>query len=357
MWLRKTPRFVAWRSVDIFKPIRRQNFTSPRRCLQSTWNGKDHAARRLRNVLEHPPRSPAPGSSKAQNPPFLLAQTFPSASPFVPGPGYSSGSAPPTPVTGGTSRIQLRCQLSRWIRAAVVSQRAAAARHELHVRGRLCRIARPSTRGIRRCQSGTGPARRDQPECQPALLQRQSESSAAWRSCTAAARSSTTRFRHDSFGALLPTGSRLRRRTPAGKAIDLAIRHRWLHDVPQLVRPRATTGDRQTTTSPTCSRRPEYTLPLARNHCLATGSSPVCSSRDPVTRSPCLQSQNPLSTMSAAFPGQLYRPDRIGSGSARESPPSIDGSTPRHSWPPRSAPATFGNSRAQHSARTWSVHD
>ena len=43
-------------------------------------------------------------SSKAQNPPFLLAQSLTNPSPFVPVVSLSSGSAPPTPVTGGNSR-------------------------------------------------------------------------------------------------------------------------------------------------------------------------------------------------------------------------------------------------------------
>jgi hypothetical protein len=43
-------------------------------------------------------------SSKGQNPPFLLAQALANPSPFVPSLSYSSGINPPTPATGGDSR-------------------------------------------------------------------------------------------------------------------------------------------------------------------------------------------------------------------------------------------------------------
>ena len=44
------------------------------------------------------------GSSKAQNPPFLLSQALQSPLPFVPVLSYSSASVQPTPQTGGNSR-------------------------------------------------------------------------------------------------------------------------------------------------------------------------------------------------------------------------------------------------------------
>ena len=196
-------------------------------------------------------------SSKGQNPPFLLAQALTNPLAVRAELELLECERPPTPETGGNSRSSFDPNFRDGYAQQWSAERAAAARHELHGRGRLRRVPGSSARGARRRQPGARAARRDQPERQPAVLRRQP--GPGQRGAVA-----------EQGDARLPRAADALREALFGRRLDLSCRTRSARRSTSRRSPTgprrspipttsATTADRPTTTSRTSSRRPGST--------------------------------------------------------------------------------------------------
>ena len=280
-------------------------------------------------------------SSKAQNPPFLLAQAVTSPVPFLPGVDYSAGSAPPTPVTGGNSRSSFDPDFrdgyaQQW---SVNGQRQLGTNYMVEV-GYVGSRARqlvvivdvnqaPAQLGVTNSNINR-PFFRVNPNL-GSVAQSQSKGTLDYHALQA-------RFVRRFSGGLSATSS-----YTFGKAIDLGSDTDGATTFPNAYDLGYNRGPANYDVTHVFTSTWVYTLPFARNRVFGEWQISgllLARSGYPFT---VFQSRNPLSTMSAMVPGQLYRPDRIGRGSVEA--PTVDRWFDTSAFVVPSEPtATFGNS-------------
>lgn len=280
-------------------------------------------------------------SSKGQNSPFVLAQSLNNPFTFVPVLNFSSGSAPPTPVTGGNSRSSFDPNFrdgyaQQW---SLNVQRQLGAQHMFELgyvgaRGRQLVILvdvnqAPAQLGVtnpnvNRPFFGVNPAL-------GSVLQSQSKGTLDYHALQA-------RFVRRLSAGLSVTAS-----YTFGKAIDLASETDGLTAFPNAYDLASNRGPANYDVSHVFTSTWTYLLPFARNHLFGDWQISgllLARSGYPFT---VFTSQNPLSTLTSAPPPMLYRPDRIGSGHVDS--PTVDRWFDTSAFvPPGEPTATFGNS-------------
>ena len=280
------------------------------------------------------------GSSKAQNPPFLLAQTLASASPFVPGPSYSSGGVPPTPVTGGSSRSSFDPNF----RDGYAQQWSLNVQQQLGTnymfeggyvgsRGRQLVVFVDVNQAPARLGVTNPNVNRPSFSANPSLAsvaQAQSKGELDYHGLQ------TRLVRRFSGGFGFTTSYTF------GKAIDLASDTEGLATFPNSYDLGYNRGPANYDVTHVVTATWVYTLPFARGRKIGdwqlTGLM-LARSGYPLT---VFQTQNPLSTLTNSVPGQLYRPDRIGSGTIDN--PTVDRWFDTTAFTAPTEPtATFGN--------------
>ena len=259
-------------------------------------------------------------SSKGQNPPFLFAQALTNPSPFVPTLSLSSAVASPTPQTGGNTRSSFdpnfRDGYAQQWSLNVQQQLGSDTMVELGYIGARARqlvvlvdvnqapaqlgVTNPNVnRPFFSVNPTLGTVAQSQSKgtleyhaFQTRLVRRFSNGFSATSSYTfgkAIDLSSDT----DGFSAFPNSYDLGYNRAPANYDVTHVFTATWL-----------------------------YTLPFARDHWLGgwqIAGLVLARSGYPFT---VFQSQNPSSTLTASVPGQLYRPDRSGSG--RVENPTVD---------------------------------
>ena len=280
------------------------------------------------------------GSSKAQNPPFVFAQTAASPSPFIPGPSYSSGNVPPTPVTGGSSRSSF----DRDFRDGYAQQWSLNVQQQLGTnymfevgyvgsRGRQLVVFVDVNQAPARLGVTNTNVNRPSFSVNPSLgsvAQAQSKGELDYHALQ------TRLVRRFSGGFGFTTLYTF------GKAIDLASDTEGNAAFPNWYDLGYNRGPSNYDVTHVVTATWGYTLPFARGRHFGdwqlTGLM-LARSGYPFT---VFQSQNPLSTLSTIVPGQLYRPDRIGSG--RLENPTVDRWFDTAAFKAPTEPtATFGN--------------
>lgn len=287
--------------------------------------------------------SPFTGTSgsKGQNPPFLLAQTLTNQSPFVPSLSLSTGLEPATPLTGGTSRSSFDPNFrdgfaQQW---NISLQRQIARNYLLEIgyvgsRGRQLVIMVDVNQAPARFGVTNPNVNRPFFGVNPSLasvIQSTSEGTLDYHALQAR------------FVRRFADGWSFQSSYTFGKAIDLDSETEGVSRFPNSYnlaynRGPATYDQRHVLTSSWI-----YTLPFARDTKLGGWQiSGILLARSgyPFT---VFQSSNPQSTITASAPGQLYRPDRVGSGKVED--PSVDRWFAVEDFKPTTEPtATFGNS-------------
>ena len=300
--------------------------------------------------------SPFTGTSgsKGQNPPFLLAQTLTGPSPFVPALSFLSGMAPATPLTGGSSRSSFDPNF----RDGYAQQWNVSVQHQL-MRDYLVEIGYVGSRGrqlVLLVDVNQAPAQfgvtnpninRPSFHVNPALasvIQSTSRGTLDYHALQA-------RFARRFSGRLSFQNS-----YTYGKAIDLDSETDGFSRFPDSSNVDITAA-RLPTTSGTCCRRTGSTRSLSLGTAgLVAGRFAESCLYARAIHSACSSLSIHCLTVTIAAPGQLYRPDRIGSG--RVENPTIDRWFAVEDFVPTSEPtATFGNSGRNILRGTWAVHD
>ena len=261
--------------------------------------------------------------------------------PFVPGLDYSAGSAPPTPTTGGNSRSSFDPGFrdgyaQQW---SVNVQRQLGSSYMFEVgyigsRGRQLVVIVDVNQAP--AQLGVVNSNVNRPffRVNPALgsvAQLQSRGTLDYHALQA-------RFVRRFSGGLSATSS-----YTFGKAIDLGSETDSVTTFPNTYDLGYNRGPANYDVTHVLTSTWIYTLPLARNHWFGNWQISGLFLARSGYRFTVFQSQNPVSTMSAAIPGQLYRPDRIGSSSVES--PTVDRWFDTSAFVAPSEPtATFGNS-------------
>jgi hypothetical protein len=260
------------------------------------------------------------GSSKAQNPPFLLSQSLTNPSPFVPVVGLSSGSVPPTPETGGNSRSSFdpnfRDGYAQQWSLNIQQQRGTHDMFEIGYvgsRGRQLVVLVDVNQAPARVGVTNPNVNRPFFAANPTL---------------ASVAQSTSRGTFDyhalqaRFVRRLTAGSSMSAAYTFGKAIDLDSNTDGTAAFPNSYDLRYNRGPANHDVTHVFTATWVYALPFARGSKLGGWQASgllLARSGYPFT---VFQSQNPSSTLTAAVPGQLYRPDRRGSGAVET--PTVD---------------------------------
>ena len=281
------------------------------------------------------------GSSKAQNPPFLLSQVLQSPLLFVPVLSYSSASIQPTPQTGGNSRSSFDPNFrdgyaQQW---SLNAQQQLGANYMLEVgyvgsRGRQLVTLVDVNQAP--AQVGVTNSNVNRPffSVNPALgsvTQSQSRGTLDYHALL-------TRFVRRFSNGLWFTSS-----YTFGKAIDLSSDTDGISTFPNSYDIGNNRGPSNYDVTHVFTSTWTYTLPFPQKEPFAgwqISGLLLARSGYPFT---VFQSQNPQSTLTAAIPGLLYRPNRIGSGQVDN--PTVDRWFDTTAFVPTSEPtAEFGNS-------------
>jgi TonB dependent receptor len=260
------------------------------------------------------------GSSKGQNPPFLLSQLLASPSPFVPVLTLSSGVPPPTPQTGGNSRssfdpdfrdghthqwslnVQRQLGINYMVEIGYVGSRGRQLVVGVDVNQAPARLGVTDPNVNRPAYGVNGTL--------ASVVQSQSRGTLDYHGLL-------TRFvRRYSQGFAVTTSYTF------GKAIDLASDTEGFATFPNSYDLEYNRGPANYDVTHVFTATGIYTLPFARGRKLGGWQMSgllLARSGYPFT---VFQSQNSQSTITAAIPGMLYRPDRIASG--RVDAPTID---------------------------------
>jgi Carboxypeptidase regulatory-like domain len=280
-------------------------------------------------------------SSKGQNSPFVLSQAVTNPLPFVPSLDYTSGSVPPTPVTGGNSRssfdINFRDGYAQQWSVNVQRQVGATNMFELGYvgsRGRQLVVIVDVNQAP--AQLGVTNSNVNRPffrvnRMLGTVAQSQSKGTLDYHALQ-------TRFVRRFARGFSATAS-----YTYGKAIDLSSETDGFAAFPNAYDLGYNRGPASYDVTHVFTSTWIYMLPMGRDRVFGNWQISgllLARSGYPFT---VFQSQNPLSTVSFATPGQLYRPDRIGSG--RVDSPTVDRWFDTSAFVATSEPtATFGNS-------------
>ncbi len=280
-------------------------------------------------------------SSKGQNPPFLLSQSVTNPLPFVPTLTYAIGNVQPTPVTGGNSRSSFDVDFrdgyaQQW---SMNAQRQLGTNYMLEV-GYVGSRARqlvvlvdvnqaPAELGVSNANVNR-PFFRVNPTL-GSVAQSQSNGTLDYHALQA-------RFVRRFAQGFSATAS-----YTYSKAIDLSSDTDGLSTFPNSYDLAYNRGPASYDVTHVLTSTWIYMLPLGRSRAFGNWQISgllLARSGYPFT---VFQNQGPLSTMSAGPPGQLYRPDRIGSG--RVDSPTVDRWFDTSAFVVTSEPtATFGTS-------------
>jgi hypothetical protein len=259
-------------------------------------------------------------SSKAQNPPFLLAQSLTNPSRFVPVVGLSSGSAPPTPATGGNSRSSFDPNF----RDGYAQQWSLNIQQQLgpHDMFEIGYIGSRGRQLVVLVDVNQAPARvgvtnvnvnRPFFTTNPTLA-------------TVVQSTSAGTFDYHALQARvvrrLTAGLSTSAAYTFGKAIDLDSNTDGTTAFPNAYDLRYNRGPANHDVTHVFTATWMYALPFGRGGKLGGWQASglvLARSGYPFT---VFQSQNPSSTLTTALPGQLYRPDRRGSGAVET--PTVD---------------------------------
>jgi len=280
------------------------------------------------------------GSSKAQNPPFLLSQALSNPLPFVPALSFSSAAVQPTPQTGGNSRSSFdpdfRDGYAQQWSVNVQQQLGADYMFEVgYVGSRTRQLVvlvdvnqAPTQLGI------TNPnVNRPFFSVNPGLASVAQSQSQGTLDYHALLTRIVKRASNDLWFTVSYT---------FGKAIDLSSDTDGLAPFPNSYDLGYNRGPANYDVTHVLTSTWAYTLPFFRNGPLGgwqISGLLLARSGYPFT---VFQAQNPLSTMTNNVPGLLYRPDRIGSGELDH--PTIDRWFDTSAFKqPIETTATFGN--------------
>ena len=283
------------------------------------------------------------GSSKAQNPPFLLSQVLQSPLQFVPVLSYSSASVQPTPQTGGNSRSSFdpnfRDGYAQQWSVNVQQQLGANYMVEVgYVGSRDRQLVTLVDVNQAPAQIGVTNSNINRPffSVNPALgsiSQSQSRGTLDYHALL------TRVVRRFSNGVSFTSSYTF------GKAIDLSSDTDGTSTFPNWYDLGNNRGPSNYDVTHVLTSTWTYTLPFPRQGPFGgwqISGLLLARSGYPFT---VFQSQNPQSTLTAAIPGLLYRPNRIGSGQVDN--PTVDRWFDTTAFVPTSEPtAEFGNSGA-----------
>jgi hypothetical protein len=280
-------------------------------------------------------------SSKAQNPPFLLAQALSTPQAFVPSLSFSSATAQPTSQSGGNSRSSFDSHFrdgyaQQWS-ANVQQQLGADYLVEIGYMGSRARqlvVLVDVNQAPARVGVTNANVNRPFFAVNPGLATVAQSQSLGTLDYHALQARVVKRFSNDLWFTSAYT---------YGKAIDLSSDTDGLAAFPNSYDLDYNRGPASYDVTHVITSTWTYTIPLLRDRRFGgwqISGLLLARSGYPFT---VFQSQNPQSTMTGSIPGQLYRPDRIGSG--RLEHPTVDRWFDTSAFAPPSEPtATFGNS-------------
>jgi len=280
------------------------------------------------------------GSSKAQNPPFLLSQALANPLPFVPALSFSSATVQPTPQTGGNSRSSFdpdfRDGYAQQWSVNVQQQLGGNYMFEVgYVGSRARQLVVLVDVNQAPAQLGATNPNVNRPffPVNPGLASVAQSQSRGTLDYHALLTRFVKRFSNDLWFTSSYT---------FGKAIDLSSDTDGVAAFPNSYDLGYNRGPASYDATHVFTSTWAYTLPFFRNGPIGgwqISGLLLARSGYPFT---VFQAQNPLSTLSASMPGLFYRPNRIGSGELDH--PTIDRWFDTGAFvPPAETTATFGN--------------